>query len=400
MAQVTAVDCQSIRPPNRKDAPLVSATDKPRHSENTIMHLIDTTGPGGAETVFTSLVKELNQTNAKNVVVLRGEGWVADRVRSFGITPHLIDSKGSFNLGYIAALRKLVLKEKVDLIHAHLLGSNVYGALLAMVCRKPMIATFHGAVDVAARERFLKAKFFIIGQGASRIVCVSKKLQAELGGRSKLPTRKLNLIYNGVDSSPAQKFQPFNLRDELGLPADATIVVSIGNIRPAKGYEYLVDAAIDLADSDPDIRFVVVGDQKESLFSRLKERISSSGSTPHIYWLGFREDVAHILQQADIFLLPSVSEGFSISTVEAMLAGVPVIATRSGGPEEILVNGETGFLVPVRDSAAIVEAIRTLKAPGQLREGLTMRAQFEAKERFGLATMLGEYRGLYQQLIG
>lgn len=364
----------------------------------TILHLIDTTGPGGAETVFINLLSELVRTQFRNIVVLRGEGWVADKVRSIGITPVLIDSKGSFNLGYICALRRLLIRERVNLIHAHLLGSNVYGALVALLSRTPMIATFHGAVDVAARERFLGAKFFLIGLGADKIVCVSKRLETELGNRSRLPPAKLKLIYNGVDPRNYRGKARIDLRRELGLAPGATVVVSIGNIRPAKGYEFLVEAAVRMRDQEPQTHFVVVGHQKEALFRQLLHQVAQAPNPPRIHWLGFREDVADILQQADIFLLPSVSEGFSISTVEAMLAGIPVIATCSGGPEEIINNQETGVLIPVKDASAIVDAIQALKSPIR-RQSLVEKARLVASEKFSLAAMLKEYRGLYQQLM-
>ena len=363
----------------------------------TVLHLIDTTGPGGAETVFTTLLKELSQTSSKNIVVLRGEGWVANKVRSIGITPRIIDSKGSFNLAYVKALRELVAHEHVDLIHAHLMGSNVYGALLALICRRPMIATFHGAVDVAAEERFLKAKFFIIGKGASKIVCVSRRLELELVARSNLPSKKLQLIYNGVDPSPVVTLRKSSLKEELGLPDSATLVVSIGNIRPAKGYEFLVDAAARIAAHDRDIHFIVVGHQKEALFKRLEEQVASAEIPPQIHWLGYREDVADILRQADIFLLPSVSEGFSISTVEAMMAGVAVIATRSGGPEELISDGETGLLIPPKDPEAIISAVSSLKNP-MIRKRLQDNAREKALQQFSLSAMLKAYHGLYHQL--
>jgi glycosyltransferase involved in cell wall biosynthesis len=364
----------------------------------TILHLIDTTGPGGAETVFTNLLTELQQTEFRNVVVLRGDGWVAEQVLGLGVTPHFIDSKGSFNLGYIKALRRLVLNEKVDLIHAHLLGSNVYGALLALICRKPMIATFHGAVDVAAGERFLKAKFLLLGFGASTIVCVSKRLQQELADRSSLPGHKLRLIYNGVDPEAFRGATASGLRGELGLPKDTTLVVSIGNIRPAKGYEYLIDAAVSMAELNPKIHFVVVGHQKETLFKKLKDQIAHAPRQPNIHWLGFRRDVVNILRQADIFLLPSVSEGFSISTVEAMIAGVPVIATRSGGPEEIIDDGVSGVLVPVKDPGAIVEAVQKLM-DHSIRKSLIEEGRRTASERFSLQSMLASYKDAYCKLI-
>ncbi|WP_203300623.1 glycosyltransferase [Marinobacter sediminum] len=367
--------------------------------QKTVLHLIDTTGPGGAETVFTSLLKELAKTNIRNVVVLRGEGWVAERVRAIGLTPRFIDSKGSFNLQYIKALRKLLVDEQVDLIHAHLLGSNVYGALLALLSRKPMIATFHGAVDVAAKERFLRAKFMLVGWGASRIVCVSKRLEKELIARSNLPEKKLKLIYNGVDPAHFQGSGPTDLRAELGLSPDANLVVSIGNIRPAKGYEFLVDAAVKMLELEDNTHFVVVGHQREALFRELLHQMSKAPKPPKIHWLGFREDVADILRQANVFLLPSTSEGFSISTVEAMMAGIPVIATRSGGPEEIISNEETGFLIPTQDSSAIVNAIRAL-GTADTRNRVVEQARQVAEEKFSLPSMLNEYRGLYQQLIG
>ena len=364
----------------------------------TVLHLIDTTGPGGAETVFTSLIRELHSTDFENVVVLRGEGWVADKIRSIGITPHIIDSKGSFNLGYLRALRNLVNSQRVNLIHAHLLGSNVYGALLALITRRPMIATFHGAVDVAARERFLRAKFAIIGWGASSIVCVSKRLQRELTERSSLPKHKLELIYNGVDSDLFNPGGGGNLRRELGLNSDSTLVVSIGNVRPAKGYDYLVEAAIKLAEYDRDTHFIVVGHQRETLFNELKAQVARAPLQPNIHWLGFREDITDILQQADIFLLPSISEGFSIATVEAMMVGTPVIATRSGGPEEIIDDQETGYLIPVKDPEAIVTAIEKLKDPS-MRKCLADQAREKARNQFSLGSMLQGYLRLYQDLI-
>lgn len=362
-----------------------------------ILHLIDTTGPGGAETVFINLLRELEKSEFRSLVVLRGEGWVADKVRKLGLEPRIVDSKGSFNLGYLLILRRLVKSEGIEMIHSHLLGSNVYGALLAMICRLPMIATFHGAVDVASGERLLRTKFAIIGLGASAIVCVSKRLQQELSERSPLPSRKLHLIYNGV--APEQFSLPAsgNLKSELGLPDQVRLVVSIGNIRPAKGYEYLIEAACELSQSDPGTHFVVVGHQKKALFDQLQAQIAESPVKPNIHFLGFREDVWDILKQADIFLLPSVSEGFSISTVEAMMAGVPVIASRSGGPEEIITHEEDGLLIPAKDSEAIVGAISVLR-DRSLRQRLVNKAHETANERFSLFSMLEGYRKLYREL--
>ncbi|MBU6950596.1 glycosyltransferase family 4 protein [Hahella sp. HN01] len=360
-----------------------------------VLHLIDTTGPGGAETVFIQLLRNLSKDKYRHYVILRGDGWVADQVRESGLEPVFIDSKGSFNLGYAWALVKFVRSMKIDVIHAHLMGSNVYGALVAMLTRKPMIATFHGGVDVAKQERLLNLKFKLISLGADSIVSVSKKLEEELKQRGELESSKLKLIYNGVDPGLFSR-RGGTLKSELGLPDGAIVVLSVGNIRPAKGYEHLVDAAAKMKGAQ-EYHFVVVGDQKKSLYEELLRRVESHGGVPNLHFLGFRSDVKDLLGQADIFLLTSISEGFSIATVEAMMAGLTVVATRSGGPEEIIEDEVSGQLIPVGDSEAVKTALLKLRDK-EYADKLRQAALSSAKERFSLVNMVRDYEGLYDKL--
>lgn len=361
-----------------------------------VLHLIDTTGPGGAETVFTELLARMPQDRYRHHVILRGEGWVADRVRTLGYEPAFIDSKGSFNVAYLRQLIRFVRQHRIQLIHAHLLGSNVYGSLVGLITRTPVITTFHGNVDVASKERLLNIKFQMINWGAQYIVCVSNGLKRDLLQRSPLRKDKLRVIYNGVDPHA----EPRLLHDrpivrELGLPADAQLIVSIGNIRPAKGYEYLLEAAAQM--NGGHTHFLVVGHPKRSLMETLNQQAQALGVTDRVHFLGFREDVRHLLAQADIFLLSSVSEGFSIATVEAMMAGIPVVATRSGGPEEIIDDQQTGILIPPRDSGAMVDAIRQLEG-AELSRRLTAAARTVAIEKFSIDTMVAQYLELYGAL--
>lgn len=363
-----------------------------------ILHLIDTTGPGGAETVFIDLLRELDPSKYHHTVVLRGEGWVADQVRGLGIEPLILNSKGSFNFRYVLSLCKLIRAAGIDLIHSHLLGSNVYGAMAALLCRRPLIATFHGSVDVASGERFLAAKFGLINLGANAIIGVSRKLMKDLGSRSSLSPGKQHLIYNGVDENRFSGESPSTLRSELGLREEDTLILSVGNIRPAKGYTHLVEAAARLVQKDASYQFVVVGHEKQPLAGELRDKAKALGVQNNLHFLGFRDDVSELMGQADVYLLPSISEGFSISTVEAMMAGVPVLATKSGGPEEILESGVSGLLVPVADPDAIVEGIGRLRDQAfasRLREA----ARKSARERFSMRAMIQSYESLYQELL-
>jgi len=363
-----------------------------------ILHLIDTTGPGGAETVFVKLLGGLDRRKFSHIVVLRGEGWVADQVRELGIEPIIIDSKGSFNIRYVLTLVRLARSHGVKLIHSHLLGSNVYGAITALLCRTPLVATFHGNVDVSARERFVAAKFWLINIGASAIVCVSRRLMTDLSARGTLSSQKLRLIYNGVDADNFPRPGPVGLREELSLAPEARVILSIGNIRPAKGYGDLIKAAALLVRKEPSYQFVIVGHPKEPLASQLLEQARQLEVEGNVHFLGFRANVGELLSQADIFLLPSISEGFSISTVEAMMAGVPVLATRSGGPEEILENDISGLLVPVADPQAIMDSILRLQDQC-ISDRLVKAAREVATQRFSLGGMLASYGSLYQELL-
>ncbi|MFE8071658.1 glycosyltransferase family 4 protein [Marinobacteraceae bacterium S3BR75-40.1] len=359
------------------------------------MHLIDTTGPGGAETVFTQLIAELS-SDYEPIVILRGEGWLASEIRSLGIEPIMLNSKGSFNARYLIELQRIIRQKRIRLIHAHLLGSNVYGSLAGLLTGVPVITTFHGSVDIGSSERFLRLKFFIINQCASAIVSVSRRLQKALNERARLSRRKSILIYNGV-ARPESAFAENDLRQSLGLSPDARIVVSVGNVRRSKGYEYLVEAVPSV--SDAKTHFVVIGDPKPALTDPLKSRAQELGVADRIHFIGFRKDARHLLAQADVFLLPSTEEGFSLATVEAMLAGVPVIATRSGGPEEIIDPGVNGQLIECANARAIAQAIDSALTNAHT-ERMVIQAQQDAQNRFSLNTMIDQYKELYQRLIG
>ena len=121
----------------------------------TILHTIDTTGPGGAETIFIDLATRLSGNKYRSVVVIRGKGWVYDELCRRGVKPILLNAKGSFNLRYLFGLWRIVQSEGVDLIQSHLLGTNVYCSLVGLLTGKPVITTFHGAVDISEKERFL-----------------------------------------------------------------------------------------------------------------------------------------------------------------------------------------------------------------------------------------------------
>lgn len=365
-------------------------------SQPTILHVIDTTGPGGAETVFIELADRLRQEGFRSIPVIRGAGWVADRLRGRGMEPVIIPAKGSFNLRYLAALIRLIRKERVTLVQAHLLGSSVYCALAGLLTRTPVVATFHGMVDLSARERFVWLKRAALRFGVSRFVAVSRSLAEALADGGILDANRYTVIFNGIDTGRYNVPRTGWIHEQLGLPADAKISISLGNVRPAKAYDVLCRAAAALKDSHPELHFVIAGDPKKAIVEDLQRLCRELGVTDHVHFIGFQNDTPRVLAEADVFVLSSSSEGFSIATIEALAAGTPAVLTACGGPEEIAVPGQHALMVGVGDAEGLATAIRRVLESSDLAAQLECAGRALVRGKFDLDAMTRAYEAIYR----
>jgi glycosyltransferase involved in cell wall biosynthesis len=366
----------------------------------TILHCIDTTGPGGAETVFIDLATRLPADEYRPVVLIRGKGWVNDELHRRGIRPLILESKGSFNWRYLSSLSRLVRAERIDLIQSHLLGSNVYCSMAGLLTRKPVVATFHGTVDIGENERLKGIKFGSINRGASSIVAVSNSLRSDIISRTPLREDRTRVIYNGIDTTAFQCARSDRLRRQFGWNENDFIIGSLGNIRSAKGYDILLQAAGRLRTRFPHMRFVIAGEGKrDGLHKKLLQLREDLGLQESMQFIGFIEDPGDFLSNLDLFLLSSISEGFSIATIQAMASGLPVIATRSGGPEEIITHGKNGWMVPAGSSQALAEGVEALAIDPDLCSRLAQAGREHAVNTFDIGKMLGAYSAVYDGLL-
>jgi glycosyltransferase involved in cell wall biosynthesis len=358
-----------------------------------ILHLIDTTGPGGAETVFIELADRLREEGHHSTVVIRGEGWVHDELSRRGLEPIVLPCRGSFAVGFLRALTRLIRERRIDLIQSHLLGSNVYAAMAGMLTRRPVIATYHGMVDISPNERFRSLKQWVMRQGIDRYVVVSRRLLESIEGNGLIDRGKTRVIYNGVDVEGYPPARP------ISEDRQEVVIGSLGNIRPAKAYDVLLKAARLVIDRKPDVRFVIGGEGTgRSLYRELEALRDELKLEQQVSFRGFVEDTRGFLSELDLFLLTSSSEGFSIATIEAMACGLPVVATRCGGPEEIIDDGQDGRLVKANDPPAIARALLELLDDPVVTEKLASRGRQKVKERYSMETMIDRYQNLYREV--
>jgi glycosyltransferase involved in cell wall biosynthesis len=363
-----------------------------------VLSIIDTHGPGGAETVFLETACRLDPARFRPLAVIPGEGWLAEQLRERGVEPHLAPAKGSFNIRYLAALLRLTRQSAADVVVAHLYGSAVYASLLGRILPIPVVSVLHGQTDISPTARLAALKSAIVRGGSRKVVFVSKRLEEDLEPQLRLAPAQSLVIPNGVDTDLFSPVRNRSLRDELGLGDDTLLIGAIGNVRSPKAYDVLLRAAHILLGRSPRFHFVIAGDCSGSLGQQMSELARELGIARSVTFLGLRSDVARILNALDVFALSSTTEGFSIACIEAMACGVPVVATRSGGPEQLLGNG-AGVLVPTRDPAALARGIEQVASSPEFAASLVATALNRVRDEYSLTRMLSRYADLLTSVV-
>jgi glycosyltransferase involved in cell wall biosynthesis len=259
-----------------------------------------------------------------------------------------------------------------------------------------VVSILHGQSDVPRKARLATAKAALVRRGSDKVVFVSENLRADLAARLRLPASRCVVIPNGVDTTRFQPGSDHSIREELGIADDKILIGAIGNVRKPKAYEVLLHAAKLLTERSDRYEFAIAGDAGGTLGAELMALRERLGLVGRVHFLGLRTDVVTILRNLDVFALSSRTEGFSIACIEAMACGVPVVATRSGGPEQIL-DEHSGILVPVDDPGALAAGIERAALSDELASSLAQAGLRRVRQLFSLHTMLSSYETLLSQ---
>ena len=364
----------------------------------TILHTIEGSGPGGAETVLLELASKVSRERYRSLAFLPEGNWLPGKLHERGVPYVIAKSKTWYDL--IRDMRSLVRAEGVDLIHSHLDDQNFSTSVVGKLTGCKTIVTYHGAPRLARQQGLRrKIKAWVPQRFATEITVVSDYLRNTLV-ESGFPPHRTHRVYNGVDLGRFASGEAANLRGALGLPPHAKLVGMVANLRQAKGYEYFVQSARAVVDVIPESYFLAVGETAEAMLARLQDLVRQLKLDARVSFLGFRKDVHGILRDLDVFVLTSTNEGLSISTIEAMAAGKPVVVTRSGGPEEIVEDGITGYLVPPADAGALAARVCEILRNPDVGRCLGSKAQAAVARKFSLQGMVEQYESLYQRCLG
>lgn len=356
-----------------------------------ILHVIDTGGVGGAETVFKNLCMSINSENYNSIALVKGPGWLRDSLVAGGVSIYEKNCKGSFNLVYLVYLIYVIKKEKINIIHSHLLGSNLYTCLASVFTGTPVISTFHGKVDFDMSGRLSKLKIKLISSFSEKIVFVSDSLKKYALDCFAFDKARIEVIYNGVEvpvTDRKAKEKEANLEGRVRLGA-------LGNVRQAKNYENLIRALKILIDKGVDVEVIIAGDSENKLCDSLKLLAVENNIEERVSFIGYVEDVADFLKGLDVFVISSSSEGLPLSLIQAMMMGLPVVATRCG-VEEFIDHGVEGLIVDNNSPSSLAEGVETMLDDKDGAAAYADVAQRKALELYGAKSMYLKYEELYE----
>lgn len=359
--------------------------------EQRFLHIIDTTGPGGAETIFTQLAFKTQSLNYKTIALIRGPGWVQSELERLGIDTRIFDCKGSFNFKFLFYIISIVRREKITVIQSHLLGSNVYASIAGKICGVRVFTTFHGFVDISTKEKFSALKFSAIRWGAEKVIAVTQQIKDMLIEVSALNEKQVLVVANGVDtvifSSPESDYR---------ISPDRPVKIGcLGNVRNAKNYPLAISALKKLREKHYNVELYIAGDNQNKLAASCVDLAKELGVVDHLHWLGFMSNAPEYLRSLDLFLLSSSSEGHPLALTQAMAVGLPIAATKCG-IEGVVIDRETALLAENGDLSSVVRVIEELINSDDLRKALGLAAVAEANAKWSLDSTFNNYLALYQ----
>jgi glycosyltransferase involved in cell wall biosynthesis len=354
---------------------------------------------GGGESHLLSLVENLDRGRFDPVVLSFTDGPMIRRLEELGVGARIIPTERPFDMMKWPAVRNLLKKEGVQLVHAHgtRAASNVLWAARSLGI--PVIYTIHGwsfhddQSHVVRRLRAMGEKWLT----AKADVNISVSESNRQSGHATIGPFSSVVINNGIDLN---RYNPQrahrDIRSELGIGRDKVLVVFIARFTAHKQPLTLMEAFRRALAFHPNLHLLMVGDgdQKAEALSWTGE----AGLADRISFQGFRQDVPDILAGADIYVLPSLWEGLPIGLLEALAMGKAVIATAVDGTREIVHDGYNGLLVPPGDAAALGEALGHLAGDAALRKCLAGRALETVNQRFNAAEMTRKIETIYTRL--
>ncbi len=324
-----------------------------------ICYVIGQLSRGGAEKQLYELVKGIDRERFSPVVIgLSSGGFWTGEFRKLNIQVIELQRRKNREFTRLFRLIKLFRIIKPDIVHTYLFSANSYGRIAAIIAGVPVIIASERSLPETGKDKTGYQVFLdkILAFFSHGIICNSIKASETLIDKYSFDAKKVFTVHNAINTVDFLKGTELDSQRKIARK----VVGTVGRLHSSKNYRLFLDMArIVLENSEPgSLKFVVIGDG--DLRNELERYAQQSGIAENVVFTGESDDVFPLLQTMDVFVMTSLYEGLSNAIMEAMLAGLPVVATDVGGNRELVINGETGFLCPSNDASSLAEKVTGL----------------------------------------
>ncbi len=361
----------------------------------TVAFVIDELEVGGSQRQLYLMATGLSQRGWRvQVICLQPTLAMAADFTEAGIPVHVIQKRHKLDVRLVTALCRFFISNQVEVVHPMSSTAEFFAGLAAQCCRIPFVASIRNTNTALPLSHRLGKKLACC---LARAVVANSQAGAQVAVAAGLvATDKVSVIPNGIFPS-ALSVSREEIRQRLGLPPEVTIVLSVGRLVWEKGYDVTLEIARHTGTWHPAPHFLIAGDGP--LRNTLGQQIHASGLVERAHLLGERRDIPALLAATDVYLNTSVSEGLSNSIMEAMAAGVPVLAAAAGGTSELIQERKTGLLFPPGDLATAVMKLDWLTRDLRLRSRLGQQGRQHIATNYSLDVMVSRLERLYQNLL-
>lgn len=363
-----------------------------------ITHVVENLNRGGLERVVIDLVKaQRAQGHRCQVICLFETGALADELLSLGVPVDGCEKRNGLDLRALARMRTLMRRHATEILHTHNAMAHYYAVFASLnLPLKCCVNTRHSMAGHGPRARrdwlYRRSLAF-----TDVVASVCEAARDDAVSQGLVPAYKSTAVPNGI---PIDQFGAIStarhqaLSDALDAPAGTRIVGTVGRLHPAKDHASLIEAFRHVLETHPDSMLVVVGDGQ--LRAELLQLAEEAGVAGKMRLLGDRSDVNELLRGFDLFVMSSITEGYSVALVEACAVGLPIVATAVGGNPEIVRDGVNGITVPASNPHALAAAIRVLLDDRPLASAMGRAGREWVMRRGSVEAMASRYDAIYR----
>lgn len=364
-----------------------------------VLHVISKLPVGGVENLLLMVLRNCDREKFFPLICsLSDRGEIGKEIEELGFQVVCLNKlRHRLDWTIVKDIYQCIKQNDIRVVFSYQYHANLYARVAAHLARVPCtIASVHNVytIDKKIHRRIINR--YLAGW-TDKIVAVSKAVKDDVLRYDGVPDDKVEIIYNGVDLSKFINTEGSHIRNEFGIPLATPVIGTVGRLTLQKGQRYLLEAVSQLRDKFPRLILLVVGDGP--LKNELEDYTKTIGIRKSVIFTGSRRDVPSLLAAMDIFVLPSLWEGLSISLIESMAAGKPVITTDIAPIREVVNTDKVGILVPPKDSKSLAGAIEILLRNKSLAASLGTAARERVFSTFNIQTTIRRYTDIFENIL-